>query len=212
MGSAVDAETSERPTRDVFRELNELVAAECRRLGAPATLDLMFAAFLRRMSRFGYFTFGPINIDVRMIEDIVERTIPRDPSQQGVLADDTVRFSRLVMDELRRSGGKVIDELHLLLAFMRTNEGLPGRVFAELGVSPAQIEAYARSGDRLPEAERLYSPDEAAEYLGVHVQTVRSWIRSGRLPARRLAGQRALRIRAFDLESVLEPVEPGEEP
>lgn len=212
MDSAADHEPTEPGRRNVFHELNELVAAECRRLGSPATLDLFFAAFLRRMSRFGYFTFGPINVDVRLIEDMVERTIPRDPSQQSMLAEDTVRFSQLVMDEMRKSGGKVIDELHLLLAFMRINEGLPGRVFAELGVSPAQVEAYARSGGRMQEAERLYSPDEAAEYLGVHVQTVRSWIRSGRLPARRLAGQRALRIRASDLESVLEPVEPGEEP
>jgi excisionase family DNA binding protein len=59
-------------------------------------------------------------------------------------------------------------------------------------------------------AERLYSPEEAAEYLGVHVQTVRGWIRSGRLKASRLAGQRALRIRASDLGSILEPVAPGE--
>ncbi|MCK9521100.1 MAG: helix-turn-helix domain-containing protein, partial [Dehalococcoidia bacterium] len=58
--------------------------------------------------------------------------------------------------------------------------------------------------------ERLYSPEDAAEYLGVHVQTVRAWIRSGRLRASRLAGQRALRIRASDLQSVLEPVTPGD--
>jgi excisionase family DNA binding protein len=59
--------------------------------------------------------------------------------------------------------------------------------------------------------EKLYSPEEAAEYLNIHVQTVRAWIRSGRLRARRLAGQRALRITASDLQSVLEPVSPGEE-
>ncbi len=59
-------------------------------------------------------------------------------------------------------------------------------------------------------AERLYSPEEAATYLGVHVQTIRAWIRTGRLRASRLAGQRALRIRASDLASVLEPVEPGD--
>ncbi|MBE0608762.1 MAG: helix-turn-helix domain-containing protein [Dehalococcoidia bacterium] len=58
--------------------------------------------------------------------------------------------------------------------------------------------------------ERLYSPEEAADYLGIHVQTVRGWIRSGRLRASRLAGQRALRIRASDLQSVLEPVDPSE--
>jgi excisionase family DNA binding protein len=49
-----------------------------------------------------------------------------------------------------------------------------------------------------------------AVYLGIRVETVRSWIRSGRLRASRLAGQRVLRIRASDLEAVLEPVEPLE--
>ena len=58
--------------------------------------------------------------------------------------------------------------------------------------------------------EKLYSPEEAADYLGVHVQTVRSWIRAGRLKAIRLTGQRALRIRASELDSVLEPVDPTE--
>ncbi|MBN9491897.1 helix-turn-helix domain-containing protein [bacterium] len=93
---------------------------------------------------------------------------------------------------------------------MRCNEGLPARVFSELGVTPAQVEAYARSAPRrAAPAERLYSPEEAADYLGVHVQTVRAWIRSGKLRASRLTGQRALRIAASDLQSVLEPVEPG---
>jgi excisionase family DNA binding protein len=55
--------------------------------------------------------------------------------------------------------------------------------------------------------ETLYSPEDVARYLGVHVQTVRGWIRSGRLPARRLAGQRALRIRESDVEAVLEPLD-----
>jgi excisionase family DNA binding protein len=79
-------------------------------------------------------------------------------------------------------------------------------------VTPEQVEDYARLGREPGTAvpEKLYSPEEAAEYLGVHVQTVRTWIRSGRLRASRLAGQRALRIRARDLESVLEPVDPND--
>ncbi|MCC6381409.1 MAG: helix-turn-helix domain-containing protein [Dehalococcoidia bacterium] len=96
---------------------------------------------------------------------------------------------------------------------MRVGEGLPARVFGELGLTPEQVEGYARRDAGSPAAatgEHLYSPEEAAAYLGVHVQTVRGWIRSGRLRASRLAGQRALRIRASDLGSVLEPVEPDD--
>ncbi len=187
------------------------------RLGTSVvTLDMLFLAYLLRMSRFGFFTFGPITIDVRLVEDIVERTTtPVDPGRRGNMADDVVRFAATLTREARRRGSHRIDELTYLFAFMNTGEGLPQRVFGELGVTVAELEEYIRSqaagGTAAPTqraVEKLYSPEEAAEVLGVHVQTVRSWIRAGRLPASRLAGQRALRIRASDLESVLEPVDP----
>jgi excisionase family DNA binding protein len=191
------------------------VIEEAHRLNAQAiTVDLFFYVFLRRLSRFGFFTFGPINIDVRLIEDIVEATIPRAPGPLETatpMAPDIVPFSNLLMAELNRSGRSRLDELHFLLAFMRCTEGLPGRVFGELGVTPEQVEQFARNlSAPAPTLEELYSPEEAAAYLNVHVQTVRAWIRSGRLRARRLAGQRALRITASDLQSVLEPLDPAE--
>lgn len=181
------------------------------RNGSDATVDVAFLAYLSKMARFGFFTFGPITIDVRMIEDLVERTGHRraDVAHGHTYADDFVRFTRVLMEEVRRSSRGRVDDLHMLLAFMRCGEGLPGRVFGELGVTVDQVEAFARSGGREAQAAlaKLYSPEEAAAYLGVHVQTVRGWIRSGRLPASRLAGQRALRIRAGDLEAVLEPID-----
>jgi excisionase family DNA binding protein len=194
----------------------EDVIAEAHRLNARAiTLDLFFYVFLRRLSRFGFFNFGPINIDVRLIEDIVEATIPRAPAPLETatpMAPDIVPFSSLLMSELRRSGRSRLDELHYLLAFMRCGEGLPARVFGELGVSPEQVEDYAKNRRAGPavQMEELFSPEEAAAYLNVHVQTIRAWIRSGRLRARRLAGQRALRITASDLQSVLEPLDPAD--
>jgi excisionase family DNA binding protein len=186
-------------------------SAEARRLGSPfVTVDIFFAVFLRHFAHFGYFTFGPITVDVRLISDIVDRTAERVGAATHVYSDDFVRFSSVLSEEVRRSGHSHLDELHMLLAFMRCGEGLPGRVFSELGVTPAQVESYARSaaaGHTAPTPEKLYSPEEAADYLGVHVQTVRAWIRSGKLRASRLTGQRALRIAASDLQSVLEPVE-----
>jgi len=177
------------------------------------TVELQFLVFLERYARFGYFHFGPVSIDVRMIREIVERKLQGQGEARAVMDDDMVRFSRMLIAEAARAGSRRIDELHYLLAFMRWKEGLPGRVFGELGVTPEQVEQYARSGHQPQPAaqpEKLYSPEEAAEYLGVHVQTVRAWIRSGRLKASRLAGQRALRIRQSDIQSVLEPVEPGD--
>ena len=49
----------------------------------------------------------------------------------------------------------------------------------------------------------------AAEALSIHVQTLRAYVRSGKLPALRLAGERAIRIRRQDLETVLEPLIPS---
>lgn len=192
-----------------LEELGLASAREAERLGSPAiTLDIQFLVFLRRFSRFGFFRFGPLSVDVSLIEDLVERTVDRGASEGApAVSDDLVAFSRQVAQETQKLGRKRIDELAYLLAFMRWRDGIPGRVFGELGVSPEAVERFARD-QALPEQEKLYSPEEAAEYLGVHVQTVRGWIRSGRLRASRLTGQRALRIRAGDLNSVLEPVDP----
>jgi excisionase family DNA binding protein len=174
-------------------------------------LDVFFLAFLRRHERFGYFSLGPITIDVRLIESLVGEDLNADTSQPPPMGDEMERFSHLLAAEIRRSGSQRPDDLHILLALMRSGESLPGRVFGELGVTPEQIEQFVRSTGRRPSAgDKLYSPEEAAEYLGVHVQTIRSWIRSGRLRASRLTGQRALRIAHSDLQAVLEPVGPNE--
>ncbi len=204
--------TGGEPNLGFLEEMGMAADVEARRLGgSTVTVDLSFLVFLRRFSRFGYFQFGPIAIDVEVIQGIVERTIPRGTRDgHTTLDDDMIRFSQALVGEVQRSGRKRIDELHYLLAFMRWREGLPGRVFGELGVTPEQVEQFAREPRQSnADPEKLYSPEDAAEYLGVHVQTVRTWIRSGRLKASRLAGQRALRIRASDLTSVLEPLDPN---
>jgi len=201
---------------DLLQILSDLSGAECERMNSTAsTLDIYFLAFLRMTSQFGFFSFGPIRIDVRLIEDIVESTTPRRSAPYAgppPYSDDYVRFTSCLMNEVRRSGRSRMDELHYLLAFMRIGEGLPARVFGELGVTPEQVEQFARERTlQGPTMEKLFSPEEAADYLNVHVQTVRAWIRSGRLSARRLAGQRALRITASDLMSVLEPLNANDE-
>jgi excisionase family DNA binding protein len=193
----------------VDRIQNELLGVAKRTGNGEASVDMHFLAFLLATSRFGYFTFGPITIDVRLVEDIVERTTPRKEPWQWGIGPSNQRFADTLVAEVKRSGRKRLDELHYLLAFMRTKEGLPARVFGELGVTTAEVEAFARNqGQGQPSIadEKLYSPEDAAEYLGVHVKTVRGWIRDGRLRASRLAGQRALRITASDLRAVLEPL------
>lgn len=56
----------------------------------------------------------------------------------------------------------------------------------------------------LPEGGKLYlSPEEAAELVGVHVDTVREWLRSGELPTHG-KGSRVVRVRRDQLERFLE--------
>lgn len=179
-------------------------------------LDFLFLCYLTLCSRFGRFEYGPVSIELKVVEDAFIRAYPRlAAGEEATGYDDAAkRFYQRLSTELTRSGRRRIDELHWLLAFMRGDEGLPAKVFGELGVSTEQVERFARGEAPEPErrrpAEKLYSPEEVADYLGIHVQTVRVWIRSGRLPALRLAGQRTLRIRESDLEKVLEPVEPSD--
>ncbi len=199
-GTLVDRIQAE--TGQLARRLNQ----------GSVSVDMHFAAFVQVASQFGYFRFGPITLDARLIEDIVERTTPRlAPGEpwRWSMDDSNARFAQTISREVAKSGRRRLDELHYLLAFMRTPEGLPARVFGELGVTADEVEAYARglSQQATTEPEKLYSPEEAAAYLGVHVKTVRGWIRSGRLRASRLAGQRALRIKAADLNAVLEPID-----
>jgi excisionase family DNA binding protein len=55
-------------------------------------------------------------------------------------------------------------------------------------------------------AERQWlTPREAATLLNISLTTVRSYIRQGRLEARRIRGSRLLRVHVEDLERLLEP-------
>jgi excisionase family DNA binding protein len=54
-----------------------------------------------------------------------------------------------------------------------------------------------------PAPERLWTQDQVAERLNVHWSTVHRWIKSGELPAVRLA-KKAVRIRESDLYAFLE--------
>ncbi|MGD9933061.1 MAG: helix-turn-helix domain-containing protein [Dehalococcoidia bacterium] len=175
------------------------------------TADGLFVSFLRAYAQFGVFALGPITISTAVVEQRFEQTHRGGSADRIGYAPSALRFFELLKAESARTGRKGVDELQWLLAFIRLGEGLPAEVFGELGVTPEQVEAFSRSpGPASSPLPELLSPEEAAEYLRVHVQTVRAWIRSGKLKASRLVGQRSLRIHRSDLASVLEPVDPSE--
>ena len=71
-----------------------------------------------------------------------------------------------------------------------------------------RVESYLRSGvEGATGSETWMTPEEVATYLRVHVQTVRAWIREGRLPARRVVGMRSLRVLASDAARMLRPLD-----
>jgi excisionase family DNA binding protein len=184
---------------------------------APMTPDIEFVGFLRALSQFGFFRFGPITIDVNVVEDILMRTHPRGDggSDHPIASPEYMEWGEGLWKFGEARGVARIDELTTLLYYMQSKSGLIARVFGELGVRAEDVERYVaelggspRRAARPAPSRKLYSTEDAAEYLGVHVQTVRSWIRSGKLPASRLAGQKSIRIREADLEAVLEPIDP----
>ena len=70
----------------------------------------------------------------------------------------------------------------------------------------ARLSADETNGGKSGAKPEYLTTEEAAGTLGIHVQTMRAYIRSGRLPAFRLAGERSIRLLRADLEKVLEPL------
>lgn len=191
------------------------------RLRYPQILDLnedvLFLAFLLESSRFGVFSFGPLSINCEFVEERFVQSLPEGVPRGAKYGMDQSfhDFHARLGVEIERSGTRRPNELHYLLAFMRSPAGLARDVFGELGIRPETIEAFARDqhGARQAtplSAEVFLSPEDVARRLTVNEQTVRAWIRSGNLPASRLAGRKVLRIRESDLEKILEPVDPND--
>lgn len=207
-----------------LRTVREEAVGISRELGnLPVNIDMEFIAYLRVLSSFGVFRYGPITIAISPVEESFWREydaqrrsdLPAwDAPGGGPMAqtNDIHDFITRAWGEGRQQGRRSVNELDYLLTFMTWETGLPRRVFSELGVSSERVKAFAEAEGAGPAAqagpatERLYSPEEAAHYFGVRVETVRSWIRSGRLPAARLAGLKSIRIREGDLAAVLDPI------
>jgi excisionase family DNA binding protein len=183
---------------------------------AEVTPDHVLLGCLRAISRFGIATIGPWSLDLESlgVEWMSEPDGPKPKvaySQAAVdLFDRAARISRSAGE-----GGMSL--CSLLAAFATEDTGLMADLKRTHGITSAAWRAavaqfaapqsnIARSESAGKTGRDFLTPEEAAEALGIHVQTMRGYIRSGRLPAYRLAGERAIRIRRPDLEKLLEPV------
>lgn len=182
--------------------------------------DELLLGCLQTFSRFGVAQIGSWTLD---LEEFGVDWLDTPPKNETKVA-----YSQPVVDLFDRAariatadGSGTIRVFHLLAAFGVENEGFMGDLKRSFGITNSTWRAaVARTwigtdvslsgvdsskGNNLSE---YLTPEQAAEALSIHVQTVRAYVRSGKLPALRLAGERAIRIRRGDLKTVLEPLVP----
>jgi excisionase family DNA binding protein len=189
--------------------------------------DELLLGALQAISRFGVAQLGAACIDLeelglRWMEQV------KPGGQKPGFSDSAVAIFDMAARIARADGTNVIGLDHLLAAFSNEETGLMATLKARYGITGASwrvgitqlSQASVAATTSLPgsvaipeaqvtdPAKDYLSPDEAAEALGIHVQTLRGYVRSGKLPALRLAGERAIRIRRTDLAAVLEPLVP----
>jgi excisionase family DNA binding protein len=191
--------------------------------------DDLLMGCLRVLSRFGVVSLGTLTVDLEELGidwlELPKGNATKVAYSQAVIAlfDLAARIART--DALGAGLAPVRIE-HMLAAFAGEETGLMAELKRKCGVSGAGWRAAVAQFSSTPavkmsagspaveqggELRDYLTPEEAAEALGIHVQTLRGYVRSGKLPAHRLAGERAIRIRRSDLEAVLEPLVPQKE-
>jgi excisionase family DNA binding protein len=199
--------------------------AEAKTLGlAEVGPDELLRGCLRAISRFGVVTLGPVLLDLERA-GVLWMDEPVRSARKVAYSEAVIALFDLGAKIAKADGGTAMKVEHLLVAYADSNSGLMGELKSEHKLTSAgwraAVAAFAASrvedvergsGDRVSAARDYLTPEEAAEAIGIHVQTLRGYVRSGKLPALRLAGERAIRIRRMDLETVLEPMVPQSMP
>ncbi|MGD9042412.1 MAG: helix-turn-helix domain-containing protein [Desulfobacterales bacterium] len=204
------------------------------RKSAKVNKDDLLVGILQVISRFDIVQIGQLTIDLEDFEEISRDGFKEDPgnssSQKVKYSSSANALFEKAACIARKDNSPKVELVHFLVAFADENSGLMVQLKEKYGFSgrewrvalsdwqffssektlmDSKIAAGAKSMVDVSE-KQFFSPDEAAEFLGVHVQTIRGYIRTGKLSALRLAGERALRIKREDLLALLEPFKPEE--
>lgn len=183
---------------------------------AHVSPDDLLIGLLRTVARFDIVHIGPWVIDLQEFGE--QGNVSDTNGMKVAYAQETADLFDLAAGIARRDGASRVDVIHLMVAFAPTVQGFMGKLTKRFDITPTTWRAAlaewqpplgpneARSSTTASRAPELLSPDEAADLLGVHTQTVRGYIRSGKLAAHRLAGERAIRILRRDVFALLEPV------
>jgi excisionase family DNA binding protein len=204
-----------------------------RRKSPKVTRDDLLMGLFEAIARFGIVKIDPLTIDLEALGEVSDEASPyqADKTQQKVAySSGAVAVFERAARIARKDNSPNIELVHLLVAFADEQDGLMAQLKEKYAISsmewrsalsqwqPISLkkrQAVSKMGSGIkPPMElnqkQFFSPDEAAEFLGVHTQTIRGYIRTGKLPALRLAGERALRIQRDDLLALLEPFKPEE--
>jgi excisionase family DNA binding protein len=213
--------------KDVLPRMNDTdlaasfaIFAAKQRGEAEVAPDHILLGCLRAISRFGIATIGPWSLDLESLGvDWVSQ--PDGPKPKVAYSQGAVDLFDRAAGISRSTGETGVNIYHLLAAFATEETGLMADLKHTHGITSATWRAaIARLASPEPNGAKpeaankvprdFLTPEEAAEALGIHVQTMRGYIRSGRLPAFRIAGERAIRIRRIDLDKLLEPLNPDQ--
>lgn len=193
------------------------------------TPDDLLAGALGELARFGIALVGPWAIDIAGLDGAasLEEPAAADDSTQPV-APSYSEASVGVFEEASRlasrEGSATLRLVHLLAVLGEREGELMTRLRERHGFTSVEWRAAlargelgaaangtgpdgVRSDAGADGAPELLSVDRAASFLDVHAQTVRNYIRAGKLPAYRLAGERFIRVLRRDLTDLLEPVD-----
>jgi excisionase family DNA binding protein len=204
-----------------------------RRKSSKVTRDDLLIGLLETIARFEIVKIGPLIIDLASLGEVHEEASAdeTDKTQQKVsYSPGAVTVFERAAHIARKDNSPNVELIHLLVAFAYEDNGLMAELKEKYAISsvewrsalsqwqPISFEKRQAGSEigtaRKPSMEfdqkQFFSPDEAAEFLNVHTQTIRGYIRMGKLPALRLAGERALRIQRDDLLALLEPYKPDE--
>lgn len=176
--------------------------------------DDVLLGCLWAVSRFGVAQVGPFAIDLDELRlDWVQSKLQTEA--KVAYSEATVALLDRAAAIARADGADKVRLPHLLAAFPFSKpKGVIAKLCERYGIASAAWRAAVATLDTEPVAAPLsqsgsaeyLSPEQAAELLGVHQQTIRGYIRSGKLPALRIAGERAVRIRRENLDRLLEPL------
>ncbi len=178
------------------------------------TLDDLLLGALHAVARLRVVRFGDITIDLAVLPSAPSRdhdsaARPRYSADAAALFDEASALAR-------GDGEAKVRVVHLLAALGDAECGLIRDLAERHGFESVDWRASLAAWDRAragrdappPSPGALMSVDDASAALGVHQQTIRGYIKTGKLPAFRIAGERAIRVLGSDLYGLLEPLEP----